>query len=118
MIEALLFSFFIELGWVPTEAIASYDSFYSQENTFYIEFGVDVEWYFLRIGGDIRTYAWAVGMPSFFPYRAEYVIYCGAEFGPIMIGWRHLCSHPVVPYGAKTMSTNATYDEFFIRASK
>jgi len=98
--------FAIELGWLPTGEFAMYDVPALVEKhpiayTLYTDIDGGAELFgHLFIGGGVRTSVWRLtdtGL-TFWPFNAVYRFYAGARWGPLEVGWRHYCMHPVVPY--------------------
>ena len=91
------------------------------ENIGYSLFEAEVvAWDTIFISGGVKTYFQSKysTQTNYIPVESDYIFNTGLRFGQIELGWRHLCLHPVRPnetvYNTQT-STNASYDEFYIR---
>ena len=117
---ALFFAF--ELGYQPQAMFVSYDppSFVNGSGQFYQTFEVKARmWDFLEVGGAVRVQDWlSRGTIGFWPNQLDSQIFADVYYGPLTIGWRHNCIHPVVPYqptfGEKP-SWDGAYDEVYLR---
>ena len=117
MLEALVFSYFIELGWIPYDDVITYDSSCHQENSFYLAFDTELKWSFFWIGGNVKIFTWHHEGNTFWPNRIDFLSRLGIDVGILTIGWRHLCSHPIMPYVRITDAPDGAFTEFFIRLS-
>jgi hypothetical protein len=89
-----------------------------------IEFYVDLEaravlWDLLYVGGSVRSNFHDVGDSRFFnPTAAAYTVEAGFERDGFKAGWRHYCTHPVIPYLSGTSMGRVWeggYEEVFLR---
>ena len=125
MLEAIVFLFYLEMGYIPYDQVVTYDSCFHTEHSFYVDFDVTIRFHFLFVGGGIKVYTWpsgvdSVGMPSFWPHRIDSRFTAGLQFGILSVGMRHLCVHPVTPYIKRRRISDpvdGAYSEFFIRLS-
>jgi hypothetical protein len=116
-------AFFLELGFIPQDAAIMYEPdirIVEAAPVFYQKFDAMVELFgFLDIGGSVKIYDW-IGKDwklSFFPERAGFEIGAALRFDPVMIGWRHYCTHPIVPFFPvlkQQMKWEGAYDEIYI----
>lgn len=88
----------LEVGLLPMGDFLMYDppSTVSITGTIYTELEARATaWGVLFVGGEVRTFAWAVdGSYSFTPFRLLYQFEAGFTLGPLEIGFRHYCTHP------------------------
>ena len=123
MLEAIIFLFSLEVGYIPYDQVVTYDSCFHAEDSFYVDFDATIKFHFFFVGGGFKVYAWpsgvdSVGMPSFWPHRIDSKFTAGLQFGILSIGVRHLCAHPVTPYIQRRRITDpadGAYSEFFAR---
>ena len=74
------------------------------------------------VGGGVRTEMWGLNNElSFWPHLSNYRFLASFRYGPIEIGFRHFCIHPVVPMLALIQPVEqiweGAYEEVFIRVS-
>jgi len=124
MLEALTFAFFLELGYLPSNSLTVYNppARVDYEHTFYADLGYELSYADLfYIGGGFKVYSWPISLGSYFPFFIDCRFNCGIRFSIFDIGYRHQCSHPVIPYfsldQANSIHLDASYDELFIRIS-
>ena len=115
MLEALVFSYFLELGWIPYDKVITYESTNHQENNFYMTFDSEVKWFFFWVGGNVKVYTWYHRGNNFWPHRIDFLSRVGIDIGIFTFGWRHICSHPIMPYERITDAPDGTFTEFYIR---
>jgi len=119
MLEALVFTFFIELGWIPNQGVMLPECEAQVEDIWYLDMNAYLEWHFLWLEAGVKIYSWPTGwgdmMPSFWPARID--LPCGFGFlaGPIRVGMRHLCSHSADPYMRITDPVDGFFNEIFLR---
>ena len=120
MFEALMFVFFIEVGWIPDQAIYVPKSEYFVEDIFYCDMDayVQVSIFWVQVG--MTLYAWPMDsmsppLPSFFPARIDFRGAIGITYSILTIGLRHFCSRSIAPYGRVTDPVDGFYDEIFLR---
>lgn len=92
-----------QLGWIPSGGFASYDpplAFVDGSNQFYqMAEAKAILFKTVEIGGSIKVQDWICrGELSFWPNQLDSVFFADILFGPVTVGWRHECIHPVVPY--------------------
>ena len=118
---ALIFTFYLEVGWIPSQDILVPESEMAVEDVFYFDMNGYLEWHFLWLEAGMKAYSWPVGwesaMPDFWPARIDYRCALGFLIGPVRAGIRHLCSHSVDPYNRITDGVDGSYDEIFLRIS-
>jgi len=119
MLELLVFSFFMEVGWIPDQGVVLPERVEYVEDVFYLDMDAHVQFSILWIRAGMKVYSWPVGwdraIPSFWPARTDYRFSAGLAFGIITVGLRHLCSHSVDAYGRITDPVDGFYDELFVR---
>ena len=124
MIAELFTLFFaLELGAVTENAWLMYetDPYIMSSPSYYTELEVEVEIAdMLFAGGSVKTRMWdSDGSWTFYPFNDEYIFNAGLRFDPVEVGFRHLCTHPVIPYISATapdvINYEGSYDEFYIR---
>ena len=123
MLEALLFSFFLEVGYIPYDATVTPVDWTQVDSVFYTDLDATLRFHFLFVGGGMKAFVWpygsdSIGLPAFWPYRMDYRFNAGLVVGPITVGLRHLCSHPVMPYvtwNRVTTPKDGAYTELFLR---
>ena len=103
MLEAIIFSAFLELGYLNSATSMLYQSDYFEQRVYteislYSDFDLRASWYGVYLGAGIKTYF----NPDradiyFFPYRNDYRIFAGWKRGFFEIGAQHECIHPVMP---------------------
>jgi hypothetical protein len=103
-------------GWImydPFEELLPAPEFYQQLET------RAVLWDHLFIGGQIRIYDWLTkGELNFWPSHASFLWEGGLSFGMLELGWRHFCTHPILPYLEYIPRGNRIeggYDEVYLR---
>lgn len=119
MLEALIFTFFLELGWIPDQGLYLPESQMEVRNVYYVDLDATVRYlvFWLQLG--MKNYSWPSGWTaaglSFWPARTDYRCSFGLTYGLLTIGLRHLCSHTVDPYRRVTDGVDGWYDELFLR---
>lgn len=103
----IAFMLAFEVGWLPSAELISYapPSFVDSSNQFYQLAEAKVTLFkFLEIGGSMRVQDWlyrgatdAIGF-GFWPNQLDSVLYADILIGPVTVGYRHECAHPVIPY--------------------
>lgn len=102
MLSFLVFSWALSLGYMPQQ-VEIYDDpggsevLVDRSGCFVQDLGLEVlAWEHLRAWTNIRTYEEAQGLASYAPFRADYSIGMDVLAGPVVLGVRHECDHPVV----------------------
>ncbi len=121
----LILLYFIELGYSPfyqSLNVMEESSRINAENIYYITLDAEVVILdHLFIGGAVKTYFQDLkNNKSYYPFEADYLFKAGLRFGPLEVGFRHFCLHPVRPYEMYYQpqgSTDGSYEEFYIRIS-
>jgi hypothetical protein len=76
-------------------------------------------WDMLFAGGRLEVYDWPDGSgASFWPNRVGFNIEAGLRWGIAEIGWRHYCTHPVIPLfyvPIENRRWEGSYEEIYIR---
>ena len=75
---------------------------------------------YIFIGGAIKTYMKIEDVFNYYPFESDYLFKAGFRYKSLELGFRHLCLHPVRPYEMYYQpqgSTDASYEEFYIRIS-
>ena len=121
MLEALVFTFFIEIGWIPDQGVIMPECEVQVEDVWYLDMNAYLEWHFLWLEAGMKTYSWLSGwssaMPAFYPARTDYRCAFGFLLGPVRVGLRHLCSHANDPFRRITDGVDGFYNEIFLRVS-
>jgi hypothetical protein len=96
----LALAFALELGWLPKGDFLMHDPSASitLAGTFYVDMEVRATAFgFLFVGGEVKTFVWkyADGGYYFTPERMLYQFNAGISRGPVEVGFRHFCIHPV-----------------------
>jgi len=119
MLEVLMFTFFMEIGWIPDQGVVLPESMQYSEHVFYVDMDARVQWWVLWIRGGMKTYSWHSGFgtaaPEFWPARTDFRFAYGLTYSVFTVGLRHLCSHSVDPYGRITDPVDGWYNEIFLR---
>ena len=121
----IILIYFLELGYSPfyqSLNVMEESSRINAENIYYITLDAEVVILdHLFIGGAVKTYFQdQKDNYTFYPFEADYLFKAGLRFGPLELGFRHLCLHPVRPYEMYYQpqgSTDGAYEEFYIRIS-
>lgn len=104
-------------GWVV-------NGFYEQPEpgpVYYTEFEADVTLLeVLFLNTTLRTDVKPVNsLLSWSPFWVTYAITLGLRVGPVEMGWRHLCTHPMQPYityyGVSVPVLEGSFDEVYLR---
>lgn len=131
-IQAQESSFYIEAGYLPSFNQTEYRSATGLGSTkfnsinfdkmLYTEIGGKV--YLLKyvyLGGSSICYMYPVyNTINFFPTYMSFQVDAGFTFDKIEIGYKHRCSHPMVPslYFIEPLSyVDSSYDKVFVRYS-
>ena len=117
---SLMFS--LELGYAPYYGSLNINERLIDENIYYINMDAEVIIYDnFFIGGAMKTYMNdKPNSDTFSPFEVDYMFKAGLRYDNIELGFRHLCLHPVRPfemYYQPQDSTNASYEEFYIKIS-
>ena len=116
----LVFIFALEAGLIPSDHFVMYEipTEYVYSQSFYLQMDVEAELFDLFfIGGSIRSYVWKSREgPSFWPFRDGYLFKVGLRKKPFELGFRHYCTHPVIPsqYPAQ-MNWEGAHEEIYFR---
>ncbi len=118
----IIFIFALEIGWVPNDILRTYEPpmIYNSAESAYIQFESEVELFKLFfIGGSIRTYiSKNKNSYDFWPTRDGYMFYTGLRYDILEIGFRHYCTHPVVPWNYQFNPIwEGAYEEIYFRIS-
>lgn len=121
----LILLFALELGYAPNyqslNVVPETINYNLTENVGYVLFEAEVvAWDILFAGGATKTYIQTKkdNVTNYYPFESDYLFNAGLRFGLLEIGYRHLCLHPTRPYEIyynTQTSTDAFYDEFYIR---
>lgn len=115
-------AFALELGMVPMSSLLMYDppTMVQEQPEFYQQFEAEVLLFgYLALGGSVTVYEWKIeDQLRFFSYRGGFEIGAELRLEPVKIGWRHYCTHPIVPYlstVAQKIKWEGAYEEIYIR---
>jgi len=120
----LVFLFVLELGYLPLDDWRCYDPLdYVGNTALYINMDAEIDVFsgFLFVGGHCRTSMLTTDRVYFWPNTMTY----GFRFGirpleGLEIGFRHMCTHPVMPYiidAPGKLNYEGAYEEFYIKFS-
>jgi hypothetical protein len=91
----------LELGVAPVDQMIMYgppDDIFSASPIIYTQLEARVMMFdVLFVGGSVQTQTWWDGEGSFWPFRAAYLFEAGLRHKWLEIGFRHYCTHPVMP---------------------
>jgi hypothetical protein len=122
----LILLYFLELGYSPfyesLNSISEEYSYIKNESVFYITLDAEIILFdYLFIGGAVKTYFQdKINEKSYIPFESDYLFKAGLRYKNLEVGFRHFCLHPVRPYEMYYQpqgSTDASYEEFYIRIS-
>jgi hypothetical protein len=118
----LAFLFALEVGYMPVGDFVMHDppGYVCLDESFYVHFDAEVVLFkYGFVGGSIKTFMWKTADSyQFCPERDLYEFKVGLRFDHVELGWRHYCTHPVMPYlnswlgGAKW---EGGYEEVYLR---
>jgi len=116
----LFFIFALEAGFFPNASFVMYEM--PVEEVFdlgmYVQIEAEVLFFDLFfVGGSIRTYVWKKeeGI-SFWPWRDGFMFNAGLRYKILELGFRHYCTHPVIPYQYPAqMNWEGAYEEIYFR---
>jgi len=90
--------------------------------SFLVELGAEVSWGPLFAGGSMQVPVWKDSRAlNFWPSQLISTTDLGLEVGPVRLGWRHTCAHPVTPYlvgwrgGQLVPRWDSAYDMVYLR---
>lgn len=111
---------FLEVGILPTGTVALYSvppRVYEVDRELYSCLSAEISAYgTVFVGGSVRTGMWWQRGEWIWPHMADYLVWAGLRFGPLEVGWRHRCVHPVIPaYTRPDLPTERFYEEAYIR---
>lgn len=117
--EIFTLLFLLEIGIIPRENFVIYETpEYVFDQAVYIQMECELEitpYFFL--GGSIRTYAWKEkeGI-SFWPWRDGYMFNAGLRYKIFEFGFRHYCTHPIIPYQYPArLNWEGAYEEIYFK---
>jgi hypothetical protein len=117
---ALIFA--LEAGWLPHGGFALYDApaVIDVTGSFYVDMQAEaVAWGHLYLQGGMKAMMWSQADNwTFWPHTMLYNIGAGLRWGPLDLGWRHYCVHPVMPYSIlydPVLTSEGAWDEVFLR---
>jgi len=121
---SIVYSSVFEFGITPYDNMHVYvKDFWNEvagnKVSFYFDLESNLEYKKFYIGGGIKTFAGKslTETRQFLPYKATYRFLAGYNFGNCQIGFRHYCTHPIVPYVTfdSPILFQGAYEELFIR---
>ena len=98
----LVLSWFLTFGYLPQsqEAIATTTDrveWLDNSGAFYQTIGLSATAFdHIRLYTELQTYDRMGSINQWFPYRSDYIIGLDLLAGPVTIGVRHECDHPVI----------------------
>jgi hypothetical protein len=91
----------LELGIAPWDQMIMYgppDNVFKEGPIYYTELQARImAWNLLFVGGGVQTQMWWDDKRSFWPFRAAYLFELGLRHKWLEVGFRHYCTHPVMP---------------------
>lgn len=118
----LAFVFALEAGWLPHGGFVAYEApeVIMVNGSFYTVLQAEaVAWDYLYLAGGMKAMMWSQkGEWTFWPHTMLYNFGAGLRLGPIEVGWRHFCVHPVMPYSIifdPHLKAEGAWDEIFLR---
>ena len=114
----------LELGFLPSGTMLMYEpsvAYRDLAGQGYVQFEAEVlllEHVFA--GGSVKTFLFDQARElSFAPTQVLYEFRAGIRIPPLEAGWRHYCTHPVMPYmpvdpGGPVL-WEGSYDELYLR---
>jgi hypothetical protein len=122
MLGALLFFYSLEIGYMPSGTFVMYEMPWEGHYAtydFYTDFEAIVQMHGFYAGGGVRTDIWKWDkIDHFWPHSATYRFLVGFQWSNIDIGWRHFCTHPVIPQlpiWNQSPIWESMYNEIFIK---
>lgn len=106
---------------MPHGAMVLYDPLVISDlaGTFYTDLDAEILLFnTLFIGGGVKTTVWKFTDSdwTFFPNKAVYSFSAGLRRGPLELGFRHYCIHPVIPYFSDPDPIwEGAFDEVYLR---
>jgi hypothetical protein len=98
----LVLSLYFTFGYIPEGQIVMYSppSRVVDSGMFYQQFDVEANLFkWINVGGTIKVEDWILRDEfSFLPQSLLSAVYVEVEKGPITLGFKHTCIHPVIPY--------------------
>ena len=117
----LAFAFALELGVQPFGTLRAYEPLVPAANewTFYQKAEARVYlWDLLFAEGQVEIYDWRDRDLSFWPDRAGFEVGAGLRWKILEIGFRHYCTHPIIPrfsIPASNWRWEGGYEEIYLR---
>ena len=112
----MILLFVLELGFIPKGSLDLYDM--EIEPTNYVEMKVGFEVGALYALGWVNTMMDKAEGIWFSPHTSVYGVEGGFEFWKLRVGYRHLCTHPIVPWYDPSRGTivgDGSADILFVR---
>lgn len=92
---------YVEFNYFPFFSIYDYtdtEEEYFTQGLFMLSLGLEKDFSFLTVGGNIDTYMMKMNSNySFSPVNNEYIVFLEANISDFTIGYEHSCSHPQNP---------------------
>ncbi len=115
--------FALEVGLLPNGFIDTYvdeGRTLLIQNSEYLSLETELTFFnFLFVGGAVKTYMYRYsGVKDFFPSTVEYDLGLGVRFKSVELGFRHYCTHPIVPWLYRrevSPQWEGSYEELYIR---
>lgn len=116
----LIISWFLTVGFMPqnTEVFSVGETtiYTDHPNAMYQTIGLEaLAFDHLRIWSDIRTYEHTTNGYQYYPFRSDYQIGLDLLAGPVTIGVKHECDHPVIWNQAQDLGYLNMQTEVFVR---
>ncbi|HXK36961.1 MAG TPA: hypothetical protein VJ553_05270 [Candidatus Paceibacterota bacterium] len=123
--NGILLAAWLMLGWLPNGGLAVYDppTLIDVSGSYLVELGAEASWGPVFAGGSMQVPVWQHDGFTFWPSQLVSTTDIGVEVGPIRLGWRHTCAHPVTPYlervqwyeGQLVPRWDSAYDFIYLR---
>lgn len=115
----LIFLLAFEIGMTPNNGWVMQEVHVQEQPQLYATFELDAQAGPVFAGGEITTRMYASeNRYTFYPFADEYTFRTGLRWGPVEVGFRHLCTHPVIPYietSGADIQYEGSYEELYIR---
>lgn len=112
----------LEVGWMPMCDFLMHDppAYVVTTDAFYVDMEARATaWGFLFVGGEVKTFMWkSTPGYDFSPERMLYQFNAGLTWGPLELGFRHYCTHPIMPYlwsWPGQAKWEGAYEELYLR---
>jgi hypothetical protein len=123
MMTLLTILFALEIGALPRNNWVLYPAHQisiAEEITYYTELEAEIQIGGVLFGrGSVRTDVTPEALTDWRPFWTQYEVIVGARLGIVEIGFRHLCTHPIITYAPFhpdiTPLIEGAYEEVYVR---